>query len=151
MRNDDAARGEDTRLIVRVLYVPLNGDQAFPEFLQLLQQFRRLVRVVRVLPAALDRLGRGHPRRQILEQLLEDTYFLQASTSIFFSSVLQQFRIDPEPLPEAARWKQQFLVFGKTLNVPATTRLYYCVKRSFHAAVSLAEKIPRNPFSLCIS
>lgn len=77
MRNDDAARGEDARLIVRVLDAPLDRQESFAEFLQLLQQFRRFVRVARILPAALDRLGAGHPRRKILQRLLEDTYFLQ--------------------------------------------------------------------------
>lgn len=77
VRNDDAARGEDARLIVGVLDAPLYRQQSFAEFLQLLQQFRSLVRVARVLPAALDRLGAGHPRRKILQRLLEHAYFLK--------------------------------------------------------------------------
>jgi len=78
VRNDDAARREDARLVVRVLDVPLDRYQTLAEFLQLLEQLRRLVGVARILPAALNRLGRGHPRGEILEGLLEDTYFLQS-------------------------------------------------------------------------
>ena len=91
MRNDDAARGEDARLIVRVLDAPLDGQQSFAEFLQLLQQFRRLVRVAWILPPALDRLGAGHPRRKILQRLLEHAYFLRKGNenslypSLFFA------------------------------------------------------------------
>lgn len=90
MRNDDAARGEDARLIVRVLDAPLDGQQSFAEFLQLLQQFRRLVRVAWILPPALDRLGAGHPRRKILQRLLEHAYFLRKgneNSSLFLHEI----------------------------------------------------------------
>lgn len=80
MRNDDAARREDARLVVRVFDVPLDRYQSLAEFLQLLEQFCRLVGVVWILPAALNRLGAGHPRGEILEGLLEDTYFLKSKT-----------------------------------------------------------------------
>ena len=78
MRNDDTARCEDACLVVRIFDVPLDWYQSFAEFLQLFEHLRRFVGVVWILPATLDRLGRGHPRGEILEGLLEDTYFLKS-------------------------------------------------------------------------
>lgn len=77
VRNDDAARRKDASLIVRILDVPLNGYQSFAKLLQLFEHFRGLVRIARILPTALDRLGCRHAGREILETLLEDTYFLK--------------------------------------------------------------------------